>query len=381
MEDVWIKQCGGYNLDKLVPLVEEVLEKYGLPQIIKPGARVVLKPNLLSARDPAQGVTTHPVLLEAVVLSLQNLGAKVTLFDSPGGPFTGWMLGSVYDATGLTDLAHRTGAALNWDTAIVTISNPEGKLVKRVEVARAVTGADFIINIPKLKNHGLTILTGAVKNMFGCIPGLKKVEYHFRFPEAENFCDALIDIAISLPAVLVLMDAIIVMEGAGPSAGRLRQGGFLLAGADPFAVDLLAAKLVGLEAEDIPPLKAAKARGLLPEWAHMEINGPPLEDLTLPRWELPPSARKPNVFGGRIPERYRDMITKHLRPEPLVMADACRGCMDCLKSCPAKCIRMENKKARIDTAKCLRCFCCQEFCAHHAVKIKRPLLARLLFKL
>ena len=381
MSEIWVKECLTYNLPQLIPVMEDLIDNTGFAQKIRPGVNVLLKPNLLAGRHPDKAVTTHPVFLEALIIVLQKRGAKIKIFDSPGGPFKKWFLKSAYETSGLVDLAKRTGAELNWSIEEITIDNPQGKLCKQLVIAKVVTEADLIINLPKFKTHGLTILTGAAKNMLGCVPGLKKAELHIKYPELDDFSDALVDVALGVPASLTIMDAIVGMEGSGPGSGDPRLLGLVLAGENPFIVDLAMAKIINLKIEDLPMLAAAAKRGLLPDWSQVRIHGRGLEKIKISDWKLPPTAGKLNAVSNIIPRQIRNFAMKRLRPLPYIVKDICRGCGECVRDCPAKCMSMMEGKAEVNLKQCIRCYCCQELCPHRAVELRRTWLGNLLFRL
>ena len=160
-----------------------------------PDARVTVKPNLIMRCPPERTATTHPAVIEAVVRQLQARGARrITIADSPGGLYNETVLRSVYRGCKIEEIANELGVRLNYDTDFETVSFPEGKTVKSFPIIRPVLDADVVITVPKLKTHMMTFYSGAVKNMFGAVPGVYKAEYHFSLPNKEDFCSMLVDL-------------------------------------------------------------------------------------------------------------------------------------------------------------------------------------------
>ncbi len=227
---------------------------------LSPGMKVLLKPNLLAARKPEQAVTTHPLLIQAVVDWLRERGIQdITLADSPGGPYMEGRLRSVYAASGMDTL---TGVKLNDSLEAAPVEQPRGKVCRRFDVIGPVRQADFIINLPKVKTHGMTVVSLGVKNLFGVVPGLEKPALHYRHPGWEDFAGMLLDLADLIAPAVTLVDGVLAMEGDGPSGGTPRQLGYTFASRDVFALDrFLAEAVMGLEPEEIPLLRQAKERG------------------------------------------------------------------------------------------------------------------------
>ena len=212
-----IIKCTDYRQDRVNRAVRESLNLLGgIERYVRPGARVLIKPNLIRARRPEEAVTSHPAVVKALVQVVQAAGGLVTMADSPGGPFSHKRLEEIYVASGMAQVAAETGARLNYDLATVNLPHPEGKLLKGVTVIKAVAEAEVVITVPKLKTHTLTGLTGAVKVTFGAVPSPLKTEYHLRMPKVGDFSQALLDICSLVKPLLTVMDAVVGMEGEGP---------------------------------------------------------------------------------------------------------------------------------------------------------------------
>ena len=378
---VVLKYCPDYTANVEEALQTGLEEWGGMPAFVKPGQRVLLKVNLLMKKRPEEAVTTHPSVVEAVVRLVQAAGGVPVIGDSPGGPYTMHALHAIYARSGLQEVAERTGALLNEDVGQTVVAHPQGKILKSLTVTKSVTDADVVITLSKLKTHGMMTFTGAVKVLFGVIPGLLKAEYHFRMPEIMDFARLLLDIAEWVKPSLSIMDGVIGMEGNGPSAGRPRNIGALLVSTDPFALDVVAADLVGLKPEKVPTILAARERGLVSRLGEIELKGDDRSLWRIKDFSLPKSVSVNFLDMVPLPVSVRNFVLDRLRPHPLFQHEQCVGCRDCVNSCPPQALSM-NAQGRpvVDLDACIRCFCCQELCPRQAVEIVRPWLGRRILK-
>ena len=380
MTDVSIVRCAEYTQDECTRALTQVLEPLGGLSWVRPGMRIVIKANLVSAMKPDKAATTHPALLAALTRLLIARGASVVIGDSPGGLYNAAFLNRVYAATGMHE-AEEAGAVLNHDFSQNTADFPEAHIAKHFTYTAYLDGADAIISFCKLKSHGMMSLSAATKNLFGVIPGTMKPEYHFRYPEPLDFAGMIVDLNSYFKPRLFLVDAVQTMEGNGPTAGTPRYMGALLAGTDCHKVDLVCAKLIGLDPMAVPTLRAAADFGLCPESAdEVEISGS-VGDFAISdfkRIERKRSLQFESILPGKAGKLFGKIAQKALRSSPRLHKSECIGCGLCANVCPAKAIEIVEKKACIDMSKCIRCFCCQEFCPKGAMKVHRPLPARIL---
>jgi len=372
MNTVSIVKCDDYEFNNVKRAVYEALD--GIENIklkIIKGSRVLIKTNLLMRKNPEDAVTTHPAVVEAIVRYLQDIGCKVIIGDSPGGPFTEWNLKSVYKAAGMFGVAERTGCELNFDTSVLEISNSGAKRLKSMQIIRIAKEVDFVVSAAKLKTHGMMTYTGAVKNLFGVIPGLVKADYHLRLNNADNFADHLVDICETVKPVFSIIDGIDGMEGDGPSAGEKRHAGLILASENPYALDTAASSIIGIEPVTVPTIRAASSRNLFSgDLKDIDIKGVRLDEIRIEPFKLPKS-HNANLIGGRVPKAFERMVLNTLRPKPVFNHEICISCGDCKRSCPPGIIDMSSGKPVPDLSKCIRCFCCHELCPKKAVDIKR----------
>ncbi|SDI22884.1 DUF362 domain-containing protein [Desulfosporosinus hippei] len=378
---VVLKFCPDYTADVEKSLREGLLEWGGMSTFVKPGQKVLLKVNLLMKKRPEEAVTTHPSVVEAVVRLVQEAGGIAIIGDSPGGPYTVNALQAIYSKSGLREVAERTGAILNEDVGQTTIQYPEGKIVKSLTVTNCVLNADVVIPISKLKTHGMMTFTGGVKILFGVIPGLLKAEYHLKMFKISDFADLLVDIASWVNPSLSIMDGIVGMEGDGPSAGSPRNVGALLMSTDPYALDTVAADLIGLKPEKVPTLMAARERGFISRLNELDLVGDPRSLWRIENFKIPKAISTNFLDMVPLPQGVKDFVMNRLRPLPMFEHEKCVGCRDCVNNCPPKALTMnEYERPTVDLQACIRCFCCQELCPHHAVKLYKPWLGRKLIK-
>ncbi len=372
--------CKTYQENDMMAATRQLFtELGGLERYIQPGQRVLLKVNLLMKKTPEAAVTTNPSLVEAVVREIQRLGAQAIIADSPGGPFTRNWLKGIYQESGMKEVADKTGACLNWNFKQKEYSFPEGKILKQITLAQIIKEVDIIISLAKLKTHGFTIYTGAVKNLFGTIPGLLKADYHLRMSDVRDFSSMLVDVAEFVKPRISIMDAVVAMEGAGPSMGDPKQVGLLAASVNPHALDLACCHLIGLSPNRIFTLRNAIERDLVPEnFLELDIRGMNREELKPIPFKVPASSRSRHV-PIPLPAFLDRFFYNILRPSPDFIHEKCIGCGLCARNCPPQCIEMIQQKPYADLSRCIRCFCCQELCPHHAVEIKRGKLSQILF--
>lgn len=376
---VSIVKCESYA--KAREAVKKVLEPLGgMEAFVKPGDRVMIKPNFVMRKKPDEAATTHPAILNAVILEAEECGAEVVVAESPGGPYNKAALSGVYDACGAKDAIENTNAKLNFDTEFSEVDFPEGKTIKRFPIIKPVLDADVIISLPKLKTHAMTSYTGAVKNLFGTIPGTHKAELHFRLNERSAFCSMLLDLYECVAPTLSIMDAVWGMEGNGPTAGDNRHIGLVLASANAHALDLAGCRLIDYRPEEVETVKQAIERGLCPKNAdELKIYGEAIEPLVMHDFKKPES-HFDLLKLLPVPSALRAWITDKLSAKPEMDYEKCVGCGECARCCPPKAIDMIEHRPHIRRDACIKCFCCQELCPKEAVYIKRSLFNRAMLK-
>lgn len=375
--DVAVVRCKTYDVEAVKPALEEALNAVNGLDFVMPGMKIIIKPNLVSFKKPDAAATTHPALLEALVEMLLARGADVTIGDSPGGPHSLPLLNRVYTATGM-DRVEKLGAKLNRNMNEKTVDFPEGKVLKNFTYTEYLDEADAIIDFCKLKSHGMLGMSAAVKNLFGTIPGLKKPEVHYKFQNDAEFADMLVDLNEYFKPRLAICDAVVGMEGNGPTAGTPRQIGAIIASKSTYYADVVGAELIGMNIDGLPTLQAAYERGFAPASSkNLRVYGD-IRALTVDDFKAPPVRGLSFMRKGNVLHFISKAALEH---KPTLKKRLCAGCGKCARICPAKAIEMKNKKPHINREKCIRCFCCQEFCPRAAMVAHRPLAAKVLNKL
>lgn len=363
-----VRSTGGYDKENIFTAISEIMESLCIENRLSPGMKVVIKPNLLTAKNPNAAATTHPVLIEAIVQWLKQKGiSHITVADSPGGPFISSWLQTVYSSCGYTSLADI--CELNYNTEWGERANAvKNAVCQKFNIIRPILDADYIINVPKLKTHGMTVFSAGIKNLFGCIPGLQKPEMHYRFQDRNGFAQMLIELACTVAPDLTILDAVEGMEGNGPSGGSARKTGCILASNDVFTLDSIAAEWIGLHADEVLMLKNARNMGLIKEEYEIDGELPKIKPFVLPQSAtLDFMTFVPKGIRGPV----KKIADKILRPIPKIDKKICVGCGKCAESCPPHTIQIEKNKAVIGYKKCISCFCCQEMCPVKAIRTRR----------
>lgn len=385
---VAVTRCPDYDPAAVEAAVRRAVDLLGgMDRFVRPGQRVLVKPNLLLPSDPDRAIITHPAVVRAVVLLVQEAGGRVLIADNPGVSTIHYNWQRAYERTGLAAVAAETGAELNTEIVAIQRPYPDGHLIKMVDTCTFVTGADVVISLPKLKTHDLMRYTGAVKNLFGTIPGLIKPGYHVKLQTTDQFADMLLDLAGFVHPALTVMDAVVGMDGDGPSAGRPFPIGALLAGADPTAVDVAAVALVGHDPLSIPTIVQAARRG----WtsgrvADLDIAGDDpaltgrdlLAALQVSGFQIPRGGQ--GDILPRLPRFLHRWAARQMVARPVV-SERCIGCGICIANCPAQTIARVDDRARIDPAGCIYCYCCHELCPEQAIDLRHPVFSRILTRL
>ncbi len=379
---VAIVTCQTYEEQQVLDSVQAcLLHLGGLEAFVKPRQKVALKPNLVMKKNPMEAVTTHPMVVLAVAKEVLRVGGIPIICDSPGGPFhTVKGLEGIYKACGLVEVSQLTGVPLNYDITEKSCPHPAGLVIKSLPIINPLVEADVIINLPKLKTHSMTTYSGAVKNLYGAIPGMKKAEYHFKMPNYEDFANLLIDINTLLKPVLHIMDGIVGMEGDGPTAGVPKPAGLILASENAFELDTVCIHLMGLTERAVPTQVAAQKRGLLKAIEQINLMGEFQVGKLVNLKFRPPRSREISFLHNYLPKLLADQLSSFLTPRLTFSPELCVGCGECARCCPAKAINLTNQRPQIKESACIRCFCCQELCPYKAVEVQKSWLAKILFK-
>jgi len=382
MHTVAIKECQDYSKDQVMAVIESLLDQLeDIKPYLKEGKKALIKPNLLRRNKPEDSVTTHPYVVEAVAKYLMDRGVKVVIGDSPAGPLNKKLHEAIFKATGMEDVAKRLGCELFDDITYDEVTNENALMLHKMQVIKVVQEVDFVISVAKMKTHCMMTYSGAVKNLFGVIPGLIKAEYHFKLNDKNYFANHLVDICEYVKPLFSVLDAIDGMEGDGPSNGIKRHIGLLMASDSPYVLDSCAVSIAGISSSKVPTIVAAKERGLFVDNTE-DLKFPflNLEEARKPDFKLPNSMTV-NFVGGSLPASIENWLVKLLKSKPEFNFDKCVSCGDCKRICPPQIITFDDKKKpHADLGKCISCFCCHEVCPHDAIKIKKHVLHKLMYR-
>ena len=381
MDLVSLKKCDSYEYENVKIAVDSMLKDLGgIEKYITYKSKVLIKPNLLMKKRPEEATTTHPMVVKVLCEKLLELDCEIIIGDSPGGPYTTSSLKGIYKSTGMQDVEDELNVTLNYDVSDVKVENDKAYALKYMDIITPITKVDHIINICKFKTHGMATFTGGVKNLYGCIAGLKKAEIHYRFPTEELFCeDVLLDICSYVNPTLTIMDGIMGMEGDGPSAGIPRHIGLMLASPSPYALDAIACKLINLDYNKVPTLRGSIKRGFIKDdLSDIKVLGEDVNSLIIKDFKIPRTSKDFRLLASSMPKFLHEPVTKLITPKPVIRHKDCIKCGKCIEACPAKIIDIKDNKVKINLDECIRCYCCHELCPKKAVDIKRNFIFKLM---
>lgn len=371
MSRVALLACPDYASPGLENAVREAFELCGgLESLVRSGDRVLIKPNLLGAHEPAKRITTDPAVVRAVTQLILDLGGRPFISDSPA-------LASFSRAaakSGLAQVAQDLGVQAKPFSDSLSVTPPEPKVHSSLEIAREALEADAVINLPKLKTHTQMMLTLGVKNIFGAVVGRRKAEWHFMAGvDRLAFASLLLDVYRSVAPGFTLLDGVWGMEGRGPANGRPRHIGLLAGSRDALALDVTVSELLGATLQRFPLAVAARERGLLPE--SVEIVGQDTASLAVADFEVP-------ELGGLtfLPGPMAGLMRRRLVSKPVQQGE-CSHCGECAEICQAQAVSLDKQGIRFDYERCIRCYCCQEVCPSNAIGFKQGIMLRLLGRL
>ena len=375
MSIVSLIHCETYESEAVEAAVRNSIDLLGgISKFVRPGDRVLLKPNLLSATSPEQRITTDPSVVRAVARLVLKAGGKPFIGDSPA-------LDSFRRVAAKTEMA-KIGHQLRIEVLELTqptpVSLPPIALFKRLEIASQALKADVLINLPKLKTHSQMLFTLGVKNLFGTIVAQRKAEWHYMVGmDRDTFADLHLDIYMSLKPALTILDGVWGMEGHGPSNGMPRRLNLIAAAEDAIALDMSICHLLRIPLRYFPLYRAAHKRGIGETDVHrIHFNGLPPKAFIVPNFQVP------KLDHMRALPYIFDWFTKrYLISKPIQVGNSCIDCGQCSKICPAEAVQPRTGKISFDYDRCIRCYCCQEICPQHSIDFHKGILVRLLNRL
>jgi uncharacterized protein (DUF362 family)/NAD-dependent dihydropyrimidine dehydrogenase PreA subunit len=377
---VALVKCTTYDKNEVIKAVRTGIDLLGgIFTFVKPGDKVVLKPNVLIGTSPDNGVTTNTAVFRSAVVLLKEAGAVVSYGDSPAfGKCEGNM-----KRAGLKSIGDEMNLKLADFDSGREISHRNAILIKKFIIANGVLDSDGIVSLPRFKTHGFMRFTGAVKNQFGCVPGLLKSQYHVKLPDPYDFAKMLVDLNTLIKPRLYILDGITAMEGNGPRSGKPKQLNVILLSHDPIALDATACRIVNLNPELVPTNQAGESAGLgTYQSENIEILGGTIDSFIDHEFEIDRTAPV-HTSGGRFGAFLKNRITS----KPVIDKTRCNLCGVCVKMCPVhpKAINWyecdDSLPPKHNYNLCIRCFCCQETCPTGAISIETPLLGRLYSKI
>ena len=383
---VGLYRCHDYDVNAILQIFRRATQMLNFDTKAFRGKTVLLKPNMLGAYPPEMGITTPPAFVEAAVILFKELGSIVWVGDSPNGIFP---LDCVWERTGIRDVCKRHGA-------IEKQFEREGGVIRDgVLIAKPVLEADFLINLPKFKTHGLTVLTAATKNLYGCVPGLQKTRYHSDLTDRMEFAKLLVKVAEFSKPAISFVDAIVAMEGTGPSAGNLVKLNTIIAGRNHHAVDSICANLIRLDPSDVDTIAAAQSMGVWKSSNKITLVGEDIESCRPPSFKLPATFTK-GMRDWWISRFVIGRIWGNISIKPKINKKSCKRCGLCIKACPVEAISSSAKleaaelgcdnvpknylkisPPHIINEKCVMCYCCHEICPHKAIALNESWAVRI----
>jgi len=379
---VILKEHRHYHLDEIEASVREIFASLQINELLRDKQTILLKPNLLGAHHPDKAVTTHPIIVEAVIRVLQSLGKQIIVGDSPGGTVKA---SAVWQATGMAEVCAQYGVPLYEFGISGIVSHPIAHQASQTDFHgetalyfdQKVYECEAIINLAKMKTHSMMLYTGAVKNLLGTVPGLYKSELHRFFPKPTDFGKILTEIyrQFTNQTVLHIIDGIMGMDGEGPSSGTPKNFGVLIASTKGSVADSVASSLMGFKLEELPYLVSA-----------LEVDGftnqvferaTPQHQIKFANVNLRPVKFRHQVLE-KMPVFLQGLFAKLFVYYPAFKQE-CQLCQICITSCPVKALSMKEQKIYLDPKKCIKCMCCHEMCPSGMVYLKKGLLAKIIF--
>jgi len=360
---VSIVKCQNYDEDIVLKRLRQSINLIGgIQTFVKKGNRVLLKPNLLYGKPPEKAVTTHPSVVKGMIQIVREAGGVPFIGDSPS---VGSLMRTAEKA-GIKAVADAMKCPLVEFIKPILSPKGGGEIFKQLEVDRAVLEADVMLNLPKFKTHGLTLLTLGVKNLFGCIPGPRKAQWHLKAGEnRETFAQILVDLYQVIHPSLTILDGIVGMEGNGPNSGRAVPLGLILASGDSLSLDQIVCDVLGISRDSLLTNRVAFKQGMGKDT--IDVFGERVEDVKISNFQFPTLSQPDWKLPGFLSRALKNALTS----KPVIDVDVCKSCDRCAEICPPQVLTREGKDLIFDYGQCIRCLCCLEVCPEGAISIKQ----------
>jgi len=340
--------------------VEQLIELLGgMDTLFAKNSKILIKPNMLTDRTPDQAVTTHPELVRAIIRIIREHGSNPVVADSPASVVK---LETVWEKTGYRQLCEEENVPLINLEASGSVAFERNGF--KFNIAKPVLDADAVINVPKVKTHNYTVLTCAMKNLFGTVPGYQKTHLHKTYPHPRDFGKVIVEINKVIKPILNIADGVIGMDGNGPSAGKPAPLGFLAASRDARSLDLALCRILKIKQSKVSYLGSDKTNN------DIEIVGDPVPEIR--------NFRLPVTFATHlIPGKLASLLGRFIWIRPSI-SEACVSCGRCAAACPAKALTMKKgQRPMLDRKKCIGCCCCHEICPQKAISMQMSPILRL----
>ena len=369
MKEVSFVNCKDYSKNSVYTAVKKSVDMIGgIKKFVKPKNKILIKVNCVNNKKPEHYSVTHPEIIRAVIKLVKEAKGIPSVGDSPAG----FLKISNADATGIKKVCKEENTKIIDLETSRSIKNSKNKKANKIVLAAELNNFDLIINVPKLKTHSLAVYTGAVKNLYGCVPGTIKMEYHAKFNTENEFGDFLLDLYNTVKPKLTIMDAIVGMEGNGPVSGDPIKTRFIAASDDALALDTAVTNFGGISSK-VPIIYLAKKRG----WEQANLKKIKIIG-KIKNFKLKLADVHAHMFARFFLKYFKD-LRKIILAKPYVDKDKCIKCATCAKFCPVEAITMKGYP-KFDYGKCIRCYCCHEVCPADAIYLRKNWLVNLLVR-